>query len=87
VNGFKQLAGKNTLTITNVGGFAIPFDVLITYADGSVETKHQTPSIWQHNEKQVILTWTSTKKVKNITLDGGIFMDYTAKDNSWDVIK
>ncbi len=87
VNGFKQLAGKNTLTITNIGGFAIPFDVLITYTDGSVETKHQTPSIWQHNEKQVILTWTSTKKVKNITLDGGIFMDYTAKDNSWDVIK
>ncbi|MGJ1412184.1 M1 family metallopeptidase [Sphingobacterium thalpophilum] len=83
VDSFDQSGHNKKLTIANVGGFAVPFEVKITYADGSVETKHQTPAIWQQDEKRAIITWTSSKKVQNITLDGGVFMDYTAKDNSW----
>ncbi|ULT22947.1 hypothetical protein KUH03_27260 [Sphingobacterium sp. E70] len=52
-----------------------------------METKHQTPVIWQQNEKQATVSWSSSKKVKKITLDGGVFMDYTAKDNDWEAVK
>lgn len=87
VNSLKQSGRKNTLSIANVGGFAVPFDVLITYADGTVETKHQTPAIWQQNEKEATITWSSSKKVHKVTVDGGIFMDYTVKDNVWEALR
>ncbi|MES2416632.1 MAG: M1 family metallopeptidase [Bacteroidota bacterium] len=76
-------AGKNVVAIKNEGGFAIPFDVNITYTDGTKQTLHQTPAIWKANQKLANVSFSSKKKVKTIELDGGIFMDATPKDNSW----
>ncbi|RBQ06889.1 M1 family metallopeptidase [Pedobacter miscanthi] len=76
--------GKSTLTVKNVGGFAIPFNVVITYADGKTETMHQTPAVWKANQKELNLTVNTAKKVKSVSLDNGIFMDATPKDNSWE---
>jgi hypothetical protein len=71
--------------IKNVCGFAIPFDVKITYTDGTTETKHQSPAIWERDQKQVSLNIKTAKTIKTVTLDGGIFMDATEKDNTLDV--
>ncbi|MDN3580952.1 M1 family metallopeptidase [Mucilaginibacter flavus] len=71
--------------IKNVGGFAIPFDVKITYTDGTTETKHQTPAVWERDQKQVSINLKTAKTIKTVTLDGGIFMDATEKDNTLDV--
>lgn len=70
------------LTVKNVGGFAIPFDVVVTYTDGSTQTKHFTPEVWKQNQKQVQLSVPTKGQVQSVELDGGIFMDYTPKDNS-----
>jgi hypothetical protein len=40
-----------SISVQNIGGFAIPFDVNIIYADNSKETLHQTPAIWEKNQK------------------------------------
>jgi hypothetical protein len=72
---------KNTVSIENVGGFAIPFDVNIVYADDSKETLHQTPAVWQTSQKTVLVALKSKKQVKQVTVDGGIFMDATPKNN------
>ncbi|GAB2691578.1 M1 family metallopeptidase [Mucilaginibacter koreensis] len=69
--------------VENVGGFAIPFDVKLTYADGSTEVKHQTPAVWAANQKQTAVNIATTKTLSSITLDGGIFMDATEKDNTF----
>jgi len=69
------------IDVDNVGGFAIPFDVKITYTDGSSESKHFTPEVWKNNEKKTSLTISAPKSVKSINIDGGIFMDYTPEDN------
>ncbi|MDQ8012763.1 MAG: M1 family metallopeptidase [Flavobacterium nitrogenifigens] len=74
-------ADKKTITIENIGGFAIPFDVIITYADKSKVTLHQTPAIWEKNQKTARITLKSTKKIAQIQLDGGIFMDATPENN------
>jgi len=74
-------ADKKTITIENIGGFAIPFDVIITYADKSKVTLHQTPAIWEKNQKIARITLKSTKKIAQIQLDGGIFMDATPENN------
>jgi hypothetical protein len=72
-----------TLDIKNVGGFAVPFDVIATYEDGSNESFHQTPGVWEHNQKEISVNIKTGKAVKTLQLDGGIFMDANEKDNTW----
>jgi hypothetical protein len=76
--------GKSTLTIKNVGGFVIPFDIVITYTDGKTETIHKTPAVWKANQKEVNVIVNTAKKIKSIGLDNGIYVDATPKDNVWE---
>jgi hypothetical protein len=72
-----------TLSIKNIGGFAVPFDVVATFNDGTTQTFHQTPMVWKQDQKQIAVKIKTRKTVKSITLDGGIFMDANEKDNTW----
>lgn len=73
--------GKSLLTVKNTGGFAIPFDVVIIYSDGKKETLHQTPAVWKVNQKEAVINIPSAKKITSVTLDNGIYVDATPKDN------
>jgi len=73
--------GKSLVTVKNVGGFAIPFDVEVIYADGKKETIHQTPAVWKVNQKEAVINVPSAKKITSVTLDNGIYVDATPKDN------
>jgi hypothetical protein len=81
------IAGKDgyTLTVANIGGFAIPFDVVLTYTDGTTKSIHQTPAIWETNQKQALITFKAErgKSLKSVTLDNGIYMDANTSDNTW----
>jgi len=77
--------GKTNISIQNIGGFAIPFDVVITYADGKTETFHQTPAVWKMNQKEAMVNINSIKKIKSVMLDNGIYVDATPKDNIYEV--
>jgi hypothetical protein len=74
-------ANGPTVTVQNIGGFAVPFDVLVEYTDGTKATLHQSPAVWQANQQQAVLTL--PKAVKSVRLDGGIFMDANERDNAW----
>ncbi len=76
-----QQKDKLMLNVDNVGGFAVPFDVVVTYEDQSVEKTHFTPQIWENDQKKAVISVSIKKKVKSILLDGGLFMDYTPDDN------
>lgn len=78
----KNVDAKN-ISVQNIGGFAIPFDVNIIYADNSKETLHQTPAIWEKNQKVATIALKKQKQIRQITIDGGIFMDATPKNNEW----
>jgi len=69
------------LTVQNIGGFAVPFDVVVEYADGTKATLHQSPAVWQANQRQATIAL--PKAAKSVRLDGGIFMDANEKDNTW----
>ena len=73
---------KNVVSVENVGGFAVPFDVNVVYADNSTETLHQTPEIWKANQKRTAIALKNKKQIKQITVDGGIFMDATPSNNT-----
>ena len=59
-------------------------DFVITYDDGTTETLHQTPAIWQQNQKQAKVNIPAKKKIKSLVLDGGIWMDANDADNKWE---
>ncbi|MBE5319705.1 M1 family metallopeptidase [Pedobacter sp. MR2016-19] len=84
INKVTSAQGKSTVAVKNVGGFAIPFDVVVTYADGKVNTIHQTPAVWKANQKEVNITINTTKKITSISLDNGIYVDATPRDNVWE---
>jgi hypothetical protein len=75
--------GQYVVLVNNVGGFAIPFDVKISYEDGTTSSVHETPAIWKSNEKRQEIKIATNKKISAVELDGGIFLDNTPSDNIW----
>jgi hypothetical protein len=79
----KTAAGTTTLTVQNVGGMPVPFDAVVTYADGTTERFHQTPAVWKKSGKAAVLPLKTKKPVSSVKLEGGIFMDAAPEDNEW----
>ncbi|HEY4206826.1 MAG TPA: hypothetical protein VGM31_08440 [Puia sp.] len=75
----------NNVVVDNIGGFAIPFDVVLHYTDGSSDTHHQTPAIWAANEKMAQIGFTPApgKKLLSLELKGGIYVDADITNNRW----
>ena len=71
------------LQIKNIGGFAIPFDIKVTYKNGKAQVFHQSPIIWQKNQHNINIDLTLEPSVQSIVLDGGIFMDASPANNQW----
>ncbi|MBL0180818.1 MAG: M1 family metallopeptidase [Chitinophagaceae bacterium] len=69
------------VTIDNIGGMAAPLNIIATYADGTNETFHQTPAIWQANQKQATVIIATNKKPASVKLNGGIYMDADESNN------
>ncbi len=90
-NGYIDMALQNIVTskknstayIQNVGGFAAPFDLVVTYKDGSTDTLHQTPEVWSTNQKATSVTISSNKAIQSAQLQTGIFMDADESNNNW----
>ena len=72
-------------TVTNLGGYVIPFDLLAEYTDGSRDTLHQTAAVWEKNSQAANLSVSTKKKVKWVRVDTGIYMDANDQDNSWGI--
>jgi hypothetical protein len=75
----------NNVFVDNIGGFAIPFDLVLHYADGTSDTHHQTPAVWASNEKKIQLSFTPAagKKLQSLELKGGIYVDADISNNRW----
>jgi hypothetical protein len=74
---------KFKLNLQNIGGFAIPFDVIVNFRDGTKQLFHYTPSVWQADQKAFSFSFKAEKAVAEIQIAGGIFMDASPADNSW----
>jgi hypothetical protein len=81
--GVRAVGARTELTIDNVGGMPAPVDVVVTYADSTTETFHQTPAIWERNQTRAVVTLPTRKRVRDVVLSGGIWVDANAADNSW----
>ncbi|MCB0109762.1 MAG: hypothetical protein KDE53_27760, partial [Caldilineaceae bacterium] len=79
----EEVDGGYEVQIRNVGGWPIPFDVDVIYADGSQESVHQNPAIWQDADTATIQI-DSDQELQSVTLNNGIFQDYVVADNAWE---
>jgi hypothetical protein len=74
---------EHFIEVKNIGGFAIPFDVLITYDDTTTETIHQTAGFWEQNQALGIVKIENKKVIKSLKLENDIYVDANKKDNEW----
>jgi hypothetical protein len=83
ITGVKSEQGSTTVTLKNLGGYPAPFDMVVTFTDGSTETYRQGPDIWRLNMREASVRVNQPKAIKSIVLDGGIFMDANPSDNTF----
>ena len=83
IGGARSEAGNHQVTVNNNGGMAMPFDLVLTYADGSSERVHRTPSVWRESSRTAVVTVTSAKALRSVAIDSGIFVDFYPGDNEW----
>jgi len=74
-----------SVTIHNIGGFYIPFDIVLHYTDGTSSSEHEKPDIWKMDERKVT-AWVDIdtgKTLASVELETGIFVDADSSDNKW----
>jgi hypothetical protein len=82
IRNLSKSKGGYAVTIDNIGGMAIPFNIEIIYDDNSKELNHQTPAVWEHDLNNTIINLSTKKSIKSVHLDDGIFMDADESNNT-----
>jgi aminopeptidase N len=74
-----------SVNIHNVGGFAVPFDVVLHYTDGSSKGIHETPAVWEKDQKNIIIAvpTDADRTLASLELNTGIYVDANPVDNKW----
>jgi hypothetical protein len=79
-----QKAEKNkkgyAVSLKNIGGFPAPVDVVATYSDGTTETQHLNPEVW-NGSAEATLNFITKKTMKSVELNGHVFVDANLADN------
>jgi hypothetical protein len=79
--------GVQTVAVRNPGGMAVPFDLVLTYTDGSGERMRLTPAVWQADGRRTEVPIAGGKALRSVSLDTGIFVDANPADNAWSADK
>jgi hypothetical protein len=83
VRGVTKTTTGYSATIDNVGGLAAPFDLRVTYGDGTSSTMHETPAVWQTNQASASVAIPTKKTVRSVEVVNGIWVDANATNNKW----
>jgi hypothetical protein len=83
IRGVTKTSVGYSATIDNVGGLAAPFDLRVTFADGTGDTIHRTPAAWQTNQRNASVTIPTKKKLQSIEVNNGIWVDADTTNNTW----
>ena len=83
VDGAQPDGDDQVVRVRNVGGLAMPFDLVLVYADGSTERVHRTPAAWRQDGRRTEVRVGGTKPLRTVTIDTGIYVDFNPSDNAW----
>jgi hypothetical protein len=71
------------VSIDNIGGMPAPVDLEAHFGDGSSEVIHETPAIWEANQRRATVTISTKKSLQSLVLNGGIWVDADSTNNRW----
>lgn len=74
-----------TITLDNIGGMDAPVNLVLHFSAGDTKNVHETPAIWQANQKHATVNIKTDRNLTSLTLDGGIWEDADTSNNSWKV--
>ena len=83
IAGVTRRGSAYAVTVDNVGGMDAPFTVFMHYADGAVDSVHETPAVWQADPERTTVTVHPKRALTSLTLHGGIWMDADTTNNHW----
>ena len=83
VTGAQKTARGYAVTVENVGGMPAPFDVVVGFADGTTQTTHETPVVWQANLSRTTVTVPAARRVQSVKLGHAIWMDADTTNDGW----
>jgi hypothetical protein len=83
VDGVRTEGDAQIVMVRNPGGAAIPFDVVLEFADGTSERVRRTPAVWQADGRRADMRVAGGKPLRSVTLDTGIYTDFNPGDNAW----
>ncbi len=72
-----------TVNLKNIGGFAVPVTFAVTYEDGKTENISKSPKIWSKNQRSTAIELPTSKKVKSVKIENGIYMDADESNDGW----
>ena len=77
----------SSAVIENVGGMPAPFDVVVSYVDGTSDTVRQTAAVWKSDLRRATVRIPTRKRVRAVTLEHGIWLDADPKNDGWPATK
>ena len=83
VSGVTRTRTGYSVQVDNIGGLAAPFDVRVRYTDGTSAEIRESPVFWQTNAAHGVIPLTTSRAVRSVVLDGGIFVDADSTNNVW----
>ena len=84
IQSVQQQALQYSITLQNIGGMPAAVDIVLNYIDGTKESIHQTPAIWEKNQEVTTVNLIAKKQVQSLLLEGGIYMDADKTNNEWE---
>ena len=72
-----------SVRIHNTGGFDFPFRLIVSYTDGTVDSLKESPDIWENQPKLAAVHIHTTRTIRSLTVDNGLWLDANLKDNHW----
>jgi hypothetical protein len=82
ITGVNQTADGWAVDIANTGGFAIPFAVVATYADGTTEAVPGGVALWK-DATTATIPFTAGKEPMMVQIGSGPFLQATDADATW----
>ncbi len=64
VGGVRKTGSGYAVDIRNIGGFDAPVNLVLEYTDGSTQTVHETPAIWQADQSRTTVNLRTRKTLR-----------------------
>jgi aminopeptidase N len=81
VDTIRALNNDTQVIVSNIGGFPVPVNVQLNFADGSTQTIHKSPQVWAADQKRVTVDVSGRKPLQSVQLVTDIFVEADESNN------